>query len=175
MLSIDKRGIPQKEHFSRVNTLPRQEYHTMIRGHIMARRSSCGKSVVTWQELFTATRMLCNYKSIIDRQEYLAMVKVHDHKNTTERILHVSLNTIHSVHQQRLKALKQMSKRAVSGSSRNRVENHCVNCFSYNIIKSTDSTELVYEREEPVIKLPLMNELCEYYVKHEHKAVIMTA
>jgi len=46
--------------------------------------------------------------------------------------------------------------------------------FSYNIIKSTRSTALV---EEPAIKLPLMNELCEYYEKHneEHKALIMTA
>lgn len=47
--------------------------------------------------------------------------------------------------------------------------------FSYNIIKSTDISALVYEREEPVIKLPLMNELCECYEKHKHKALIMTA
>lgn len=39
----------------------------------------------------------------------------------------------------------------------------------------TDNSALVYEREEPAIKLPLMNELCEYYEKHEHKALIMTA
>jgi len=31
-LSIDKRAIPQKEHFARGKTLPRQEYHTMIQG-----------------------------------------------------------------------------------------------------------------------------------------------
>lgn len=47
--------------------------------------------------------------------------------------------------------------------------------FSYNIIKSTDSNALVSKREEAVIKLPLMNELCEYYEKHKHKALIMTA